>query len=265
MTFLPHKREPDRVDLDGKRAVTANTVAAVAARVAARPRIRRRARTARPRRMTCSTGTVIGILVRCSLTAVSSSSSSFIMDSPAVVLSFGHKVIAQRGMAPARRAGTVPQRGLCRRRGTGPGHKLLRHIPVTDTHRNTEQALTRGSAVEPRAVQSLAPHTHPTHNLRQPVTRYVDRPPRCCKPAPRPGPCPGTALCRGVLRVLARPMRSQVEVHARNCGELGSHVLPCERVSRGSDSAGEVRHAILAHAWGDQPLDMLAALSCGLQ
>jgi hypothetical protein len=139
-------------------------------------------------------------------------------------------------MAPARRAGTVPQRGLCRRRGTGPGHKLLRHVPVTDTHRNTEQALTRGSAVEPRAVQSLAPHTHPTHNLRQPVTRYVDRPPRCCKPAPRPGPCPGTALCGGVLRVLARPMRSQVEVHARNCGELGSHVLPCERVSRGSDS-----------------------------
>jgi hypothetical protein len=168
--------------------------------------------------MTCSTATVIGILVRCSLTAVSSSS-SFIMDSPAVVRAQGHSPArdsarqASRNRSAARSVPTSRNRPRPQAPAPCPGH---RHSPKyrTGTH---PWIRGRNPARSHRWLPTLIQRT--TSASRLPGT--WTGPQVLLKGRPDFGSGPGTALCRGVLPVLARPMRSQAEVHAWTAANWG--------------------------------------------
>ena len=151
------------------------------------------------------------------------------MDPPAVVRAQGHSP-ARDGACQTSRNRSAARSVPTSRNGPRPQapapYPGNRHSPKS---RSGTHPWIRGRT--PRGPIAGFPHSS---NAQPPPAGYQARDrgsaPRCSRTAPRPGPCPGAALCRGVLPVLARPMRSQVEVHAWNCGQLGCHVLLCELV-----------------------------------
>jgi hypothetical protein len=130
------------------------------------------------------------------------------MDSPAVVRAQDHSPArdgacqTSRNRSAARSVPTSRNRPWPQAPAPSPGH---RHSPKyrTGTHPWIRGKTPRGPIA--------GSHTHPTHNLRQPVTRHRV-------------PTAWYSLC-------SRPMRSQVEVRALlELRRTGSHVLHCELV-----------------------------------